>query len=47
MDRYKSFQDKMIYVPIKMKEYSEVEGVAWKREIYQRNCIKRTEFKTN
>ncbi|WP_276390340.1 hypothetical protein [Eudoraea chungangensis] len=39
MDRFKSFQEKIIYVPIEMKEYDGVEGVTWKRENYQRNCI--------
>ncbi|MFC2147146.1 hypothetical protein ACFLR9_01150 [Bacteroidota bacterium] len=44
MDRYKSFQDKMIYVPIKIEDYDKEEYVAgetdaWKREIYQRNSI--------
>ncbi len=38
-NRFAPFIDKIIVVPIKMKNFNQVKGVAWKREEYQRNCI--------
>ena len=37
--RFDSFKDKIVYVPIKMKNFDLTKGVAWKREEFQRNCI--------
>jgi beta-1,4-mannosyl-glycoprotein beta-1,4-N-acetylglucosaminyltransferase len=40
-ERFAPFDDKIIYVPIKMKFFKEQKKVAWKREGYQRNCIEK------
>jgi len=40
MKRFFPFMEKIIYVPINMKYFDEGKRVAWKREEYQRNCIK-------
>lgn len=38
-DRFSSFIDKIIYVPINMKYFEDGKNVAWKREEFQRNSI--------
>lgn len=39
IDRFEPFMEKIIYVPIHMKDFENKNKVAWKREEYQRNCI--------
>lgn len=36
-ERYKAFEDKIIYIPYEMPFFPEAHKVAWKREAYQRN----------
>lgn len=38
-NRFAPFENKIIYVPMKMKDFEQTKGVAWKREVYQRDCI--------
>ncbi|MDB4108296.1 hypothetical protein N9672_01160 [Flavobacteriaceae bacterium] len=38
-EKFKNYSDKIIYLPIKMKSFSDLEKAAWEREKYQRNCI--------
>ena len=38
--RFAPFVDKIVYVPIKIKKFEQTTKVAWKREVYQRDCIK-------
>jgi len=39
MARFAPFKDKIVFVPIKIKIFEQEKGVAWKREVYQRDCI--------
>ncbi len=38
-ERFASFKDKILYIPIKMKFFKEEKEVEWKREYYQRDSI--------
>lgn len=38
---FKKYEDKIVHVCVTMKSFEETEGVAWKREEYQRNQIKK------
>lgn len=41
INRFKDFEDKIIYISLKMKDFPKKKNIAWEREKYQRNSIKK------
>ncbi len=41
INRFRDFEDKIIYISLKMKDFPNEVNIAWEREKYQRNSIKK------